>query len=161
MAVDFLLEVDGIKGESEDHKHKDTIELSSWSFGATQSGSMAHGGGGGTGKATVHDLTFVSTHVSKASMPLFTACATGQHIKKATLYVRKAGKEAQEYMVIKLTDIVVSSYQTGGHGGDQLPADQFTFNFAKIEGAYKPQKADGTLGPAIEMSFDVKSGKAT
>ena len=37
------------------------------------------------------------------------------------------------------------SYQTGGSHGDILPMDQVSFNFAKIEYEYKPQKADGSL----------------
>ena len=159
MAADYLLEIDGIKGESEDQKHKDTIELQSWSWGVTQSGSMAHGGGGGTGKSTVHDISFVS-HVNKASPLLAKACATGEHIKKATLYVRKAGKEAQEYLVIKLSDILISSYQSSASGHNHLPTEQFSINFTKIEMAYKTQKPDGTLGPGVEMGYDVKSGKA-
>src|SRR5689334_7786156 len=126
MASDFLLEIDGIKGESEDHKHKDTIELQSWSFGAAQSGSMQFGGGGGTGKSTAHDVSFIA-HIGKHSTPLFKACLTGDHIKKATIFIRKAGKEAQEYLVVKLSDIVVSNYTTSGSGGNQLPVDSFTF----------------------------------
>lgn len=158
MAADYLLEVDGIKGESQDKKHKDTIELESWSWGVSQSGSMAHGGGGGVGKSTAHDINFVS-RVNKASSPLAKACFNGDHIKKATLYVRKAGKEAQEYLVIKLTDVLVSSYQISG-AGTQLPMESYAFNFAKVEQSYKPQNPDGTLGAAIEFSYDVKKGEA-
>ena len=35
MASDYLLEIDGIKGESRDDKHKDTLEIESFSLGAT------------------------------------------------------------------------------------------------------------------------------
>jgi len=158
MAADYLLEIDGIKGESEDHKHKDTIEVTSWSWGVSQSGSMAVGGGGGTGKSSLQDMHFTS-HMGKASPLLAKACATGDHIKKATLYVRKAGKEAQEFLIIKLNDILISSYHTGGSGGSGAPIDQFSINFAKIEIEYKTQKKDGTLGPGVEMIYDVKQGK--
>ena len=41
MARDFLLEMDGIKGESKDDKHKDTIEIESFSWGATNPGTYA------------------------------------------------------------------------------------------------------------------------
>ena len=90
MASDFLLEIDGIKGESKDKKHKETIEVESFSWGATQPGSFASGQGGGAGKVTFQDIHFTST-VNKASPLLAKACATGQHIKKAVLFVRKAG----------------------------------------------------------------------
>ena len=52
MASDFLLEIDGIKGESNDAKHKETIEIESFSWGVSNSGTHAAGSGGGAGKAT-------------------------------------------------------------------------------------------------------------
>ncbi len=160
MASDYLLEIDGIKGESSDHKHKDTIEIESFSWGVSNAGSFASGGGGGAGKASFQDLHF-TTAVGKASPLLSKACATGQHIKKATLFVRKAGKDQQEFYTVKLEDILVSSYQSGGHGGSgtAIPTDQFSLNFAKIQFDYKPQKADGSLDAAVTMKFDVKQNK--
>ena len=96
MASDYLLEIDGIKGESQDKKHKDTIEVQSFSWGASQPGSFASGSGGGAGKASFQDLHFTST-VNKASPLLAKACATGQHIKKAVLFVRKAGGAQEDF----------------------------------------------------------------
>jgi type VI secretion system secreted protein Hcp len=81
-------------------------------MGVTQSGSMAHGGGGGEGKASFHDFTFTH-HIDKASPVLLKACATGEHIKDATITVRKAGKGQQEYLIIKLTDVIVTSVALG------------------------------------------------
>ena len=49
------------------------------------------------------------------------ACATGQHIKTATLSARKAGKGQQEYLTFKFHDVLVSSFQTGGTRGDACP----------------------------------------
>ena len=66
MASDIFAKLGDIKGESNDAKHKDEIEVLSWSWGVTQTGSMAHGGGGGEGKATFHDLHFMH-HIDKAS----------------------------------------------------------------------------------------------
>ena len=85
------------------------------------------------------------------------ACATGEHIKKAVLTARKAGKEQQEYLKVTLSDLLVSSYQTGGSGhGDVVPTDQVSLNFSKIEVVYKEQKADGSLGGATPAGFDLK-----
>ena len=111
-AVDYFIKFDGIKGESTDAKHKDEIDIESWSWGETQSGAAAHGGGGGAGKVAMQDFHFVMK-LNKASAALMKACATGQHIKGAVLTARKAGKDQQEYLTIKLTDVLVSSYQTG------------------------------------------------
>lgn len=158
MATDFLLEIDGIKGESSDGKLKDTIELESFSWGVSNAGAHSSGGGGGAGKASFQDLHF-TTHVGKASPLLLLACATGQHIKKAVLHVRKQGGEQQEYYTINLEDLLVSSYQSGGHSGSGVPTDQFALNFTKIKFDYKPQKADGTLDSAVTAGWDLKANK--
>lgn len=158
--VDYFLKIDGIDGESADSKHKAEIELQSWGFGATQSGSMHSGGGGGSGKVSVQDLHFVTT-ISKASPKLFLSCANGQHIKKAVLVARKAGTEQQEYYKITLSDLLVSSYQTGGSSHDGIiPVDQVSLNFAKIEIEYKEQKADGSPGGIVKAGYDLKQNKA-
>src|SRR5947209_902922 len=119
-AVDFFLKVDGIEGESTDAKHKNEIDVESWSWGEHQSGTHAGGGGGGAGKVSMDDFHFVMK-VNKASPKLFLACADGDHIKKAVLTCRKAGKEQQEYLKITLSDLLVSSYHTGGSQGNVVP----------------------------------------
>jgi type VI secretion system secreted protein Hcp len=159
--VDYFLKLDGIDGESSDSKHKGEIDIESWSWGETQTGTHGVGGGGGAGKVAMQDFHFVM-RVNKASPKLFLACATGDHIKKAVLTCRKAGKEQQEYLKITLNELHVSSYQTGGSAGsDIVPLDQISVNFATYEMEYKEQKPDGTLGGAVKAGYDVKQGKAT
>lgn len=160
MASDYLLDIDGIKGESHDDKHKDTIEVSSFSWGASHPGSFAAAGGGGTGKVSFQDIHF-TTSVNKASPLLGKACATGQHIKKATLFVRKSGGDHEEYYTILLEDVLISSYQSGGHeGNNSAPTDQFSLNFAKIEFDYLPQNEKGGLSGKVAFKYDVKANKA-
>jgi len=159
MAVDYFLKLDGIDGESQDHKHKGSIDVMSWSWGENQTGTHHGGGGGGAGKVSMQDFHFVMK-TNKASPKLLGACATGEHIKKATLTCRKAGKEQQEYMVINMTDLLVSSYQTGGHHGDEVPSEQISLNFSKIQFEYKEQKADGSLAGKTTFGYDVKANKS-
>lgn len=159
-AVDYYLKIEGIEGESADSKHKGSIDIESFSWGVTQTGAHGAGGGGGAGKASFQDFHFVMK-VNKATPKLLLACATGEHIKKAVLIARKAGKDQQEYYKATMSDLLVSSYQTGGsEGSNTLPTDQISLNFAKIEFEYKEQKADGTLGGAIKAGYDIKANKA-
>ena len=157
-AVDYFLKIDGIQGESKADKHTDEIDVQSFSWGATQSGSFAGGGGGGAGKVAMQDFHFTMLH-SKASPALMLACAQGDHIKSAILTCRKAGKEQQEYLKVTMSDILVSSFQTGGSGGDVVPTDQISLNFAKIEVEYKEQDAAGKLLGSTKKWFDLKSVK--
>jgi type VI secretion system secreted protein Hcp len=155
-AVDYFLKIDGIEGESQDSKHKNEIDLESWSWGESQTGAHSAGGGGGAGKVHMQDLHFVMK-MNKSSPKLMLACASGQHIPKAVLTMRKAGKEQQEYAKITMTDLLVSSYQTGGSAkGDIIPLEQVSLNYAKIEFEYKEQKTDGTLGAAVKAGWNVK-----
>jgi len=154
-AVDYFLKIDGIPGESTDSKHKNEIDLESWSWGEANSGTSAGGGGGGAGKVAMQDYSF-TMKVNKASPKLFLACAQGTHIKSALLTCRKAGKEQQEYLKITFSDLLISSYQTGGSAGAVVPSENISFNFSKIEVSYAPQKADGSLDAPVVHHYDLK-----
>lgn len=159
-SVDYFLKIEGIEGESEDTEHKSWIDVLSWSWGESQAGTMAYGGGGGAGKVSMQDFHFVM-RVNTASPKLLQACASGEHFKTATLIARKAGKQQQKFLKLKFTDLLVSSFQTGGSGsGDPVPVDQISLNYSKMEYDYQAQKADGSLGGAIHAGWDLKGNKS-
>ncbi|MFK7768211.1 MAG: Hcp family type VI secretion system effector [Mariniblastus sp.] len=168
MAVDYFLKIDGIEGDSLDDKHKGEVELISYDWTETQSGSFAQGGGGGVGKVHMGSFEFVM-HTCKASPKLALYCANGKHIKEATLTCRKAGEGQQDFYSIKMSDIIVSKYRTMSHIPAEstdnnnrvlgTPADEFCFDFGKIEFEYKPQKADGALDTPVKAGYNVKANK--
>lgn len=158
MASDIFLKIGDIKGESTDSKHKDTIDVLAWSWGVNQSGSMHVGGGGGAGKASFNDLNFTH-HVDKASPVLLKTCAVLEHIKEAQLTVRKAGKSPQEFLIIKMNDVIVTSVQPSGNGGDGGLVENVALQFAKVDVEYKPQKPDGSLDAGIHFKYDIKANK--
>jgi type VI secretion system secreted protein Hcp len=158
MAIDYFLKIDGVSGESLDSKHKGEIDVESWSWGESNPAQPGGGGGAGAGKVQMQDLVF-TTRFSKASPQLILACASGKHFKDAVLTARKAGKGQQEFLTFSLSDVLVSTYQTGGAGGDVLPGDAVSLNFSKIQVEYKPQNPDGSLGSSIKAGWDVKQNK--
>ena len=158
MASDIFAKLGDIKGESLDSKHKDEVEVLSWSWGVQQSGTMAHGGGGGEGKASFNDFNFTH-HVDKASPVLLKACATGEHIKEATITVRKAGKGQQEFLIIRMNDIVITSVALSAAGDAAATAESVALQFAKVDLEYKPQKPDGSLDAGVFFKYDIKSNK--
>lgn len=158
MASSIFARIGTIKGESRDAKHKDEIEVLSWSWGVSQSGTTGHGGGGGAGKASFHDFTFAH-HVDKASPLLMKACATGQHLKDATITLRKAGKGQQEYLIITMTDLLVTSVSTSVSAEGDATMESVGLAFAKVDLEYKPQKADGSLEAGIHFKYDLKANK--
>ncbi len=157
MAVDMFLKLAGIKGESTDSKHKDEINIHSFTFGVHQTGASSAGGGSGAGKAHFDDIQ-ISKAADLASPNLMLACATGQHIKEAVITVRKAGGQQEEFYIITLSDLIVSSMQNTGTGSDN-PTEMLTMNYSKVKFDYKPQKADGTLGGVSTAGYDIKANK--
>lgn len=159
MASDIHLKLGDFKGESTDDKHKDEIDVESWSWGASNPGSMARGSGGGTGKVSFSDLTF--THaVDKASPNLWKACSTGEHVKEATLTSAKQGKGPQDFLIIKMNDVLITSVSIAEASGvGSVPMESVGLQFAKVDLEYKPQKADGSLDAGVHFVFDVKANK--
>jgi type VI secretion system secreted protein Hcp len=158
MALSIFARIGAIKGESRDAKHKDEIEVLSWSWGVSQTGTTSSGVGGGKGKASFHDFNFTH-HVDKASPVLMKACATGEHIKDATVTVRKAGKGQQEYLVITMTDVLVTSVSTSVSAEGDATMEGVTLAFAKVDLVYKPQKPDGSLDVGVHFKYDLKANK--
>jgi type VI secretion system secreted protein Hcp len=154
-ANDMFLKIDGIKGESTDSKHKDEIEVLAWSWG--QSNGAARTVRGKQSAACIQDLHF--TKFTDASSPgLIMNGVTGEVAKTAVLVVRKAGKEQQEFLTLTMHNVLVSSFQTGGSGGDANLTESVTLHFESMQGEYRKQKADGTLDAPI--LFDVTAGSA-
>ena len=157
MATDIFAKIGDIKGESVDAKHKDEIEVLSFSWGVTNSGSAGSGSGSGAGRATFQDLSIVHG-IDKATPALLKACATGLHIEDATITHRKAGKGQQEYLIIRLNDVTITAVSHAG-AEDQPYAESVSLKFAKVDLEYKPQRLDGTLDEGLHFKFDLKANK--
>lgn len=190
MAIaDYFLKIDGIQGESQDDKHKNEIEVHSFSWGSANQGTFSMGGGGGAGKTTLKDLV-VLKHVDKASPKVLEACTTGKHIPSVILACRKAGGTQQEYLKITLSDVLVSQYFTlggksaqddwdaainynssksntgnlvaaaAGDGSDSLlPLEQISLNFGKIEYEYREQDSKGGTKGPVKTVWNAKQNK--
>lgn len=162
MAVDMLIKIGDIVGESKVDGHDGEIDVLSWSWGMTQSGSWSTGGGGGSGKANIQDLSFTKK-VDTSTSALMRACATGDPIGKSTLLVRKAGGSGGplDYIQIDLTDSIVTSVQTGGSGGEEELTENVTLNFAMISFKYQSQSTTGTSAGNFPFEFNITTGKSS
>jgi type VI secretion system secreted protein Hcp len=143
----------------------------------TQGASAATGGGGGAGKVKIHDISFTKK-IDSASPLLFLNCANGSHIKEANFVVRKAGGTQLEYLKYKLSDVLISGISPHGSadsnlgskaagggggpvtGGDEIPMEEVSLAFGKIEITYQAQGADGKAqGGPILAGWDVKGNQ--
>lgn len=144
----------GAPGQSDVHE----IEVLSWSWGVSNPGSAASGGGGGAGKANFQDLSVMKV-IDKSTPKLLQACATGKHIAKATLTVRKAGSNQQDYLVIVFEDVLITSVQTGGHN-QGAPVESISLNYAKVQVTYRGQGKGGD-GQPVDFNWDLSENKGS
>lgn len=162
MAFDSYLKLDGVEGESQKEGHTKEIELMSWSWGGQNSGSFAHGSGGGTGKFSAGDFS-IQAPTSKASSKLIQACTKGTHIDKGLLCVRKSGGDSKPYDFLKIEfeHCLVSSYQVGGSEGSETMVDSFTINFSSVSYEYFVQDASkGTVSSTGKVKYDLAKAQA-
>ena len=154
MALDMFMKVEGIEGESVDKALAKQIDILAWSWGMSQSGTTHMGGGGGSGKASFQDISFTK-YVDSASHALMNALAKGTHLASCILTVRKAGAGQQNYIVITMKEVIVSSVSTGGSGGEDRLTENVTLNFAEVSFAYTPQDAKGTVSGAKTFTWNI------
>lgn len=139
MAFDCFLKISTIPGESTDDKHKDWIEILSFSHGVSQpgSGSRSSGGAASAERVNHQDFSIVKT-LDKASPKLNLSCCKGEHIPDVKVELCRATGDKTKYMEYKMTDVIVSSVRPGGsaQGGETLPLEEVSFNYGKIEWTY-------------------------
>jgi type VI secretion system secreted protein Hcp len=153
VATSIFARIGTIKGESRDARHKDEIEVSSWSWGVTSSGAVGHGAGSGSGRASLQDLTFTH-HVDKASPLLMKACATGEHIRDAVIAVRRAGANQQDFLLVTMTDVVVTAVSTSVIAEGDAMVESVGLAFGSVDLEYKPQKPDGTSDAGVHFTYE-------
>ena len=158
MSVDMFMKIDGASGESKDANHKNWTDIVSFSWGATQPGNLASGGGLGAGKASFNDLHVVA-RIDKAAPAVMKHCASGKHLSKIELSVCKAGGQQVEYTKITLEDVLVSSVQLTGELNAEAVTVNFAFQAAKVKQQYWEQTEQGTRGAESLVAWDIKQNK--
>lgn len=156
--ADMFLKLTNIKGEALDSKHKDEIEVLSWSFGASQTGSAHLGTGSGSGKVQIQDLT-ITHYVDTSSTDLLKHLTTGKHIDEGMLTVRKAGGTALEYLKIKMTQVIITHISNGGGAGQDRVTENVTLNFRKFTQTYTPQDDKGNPKPSSDFTWDIAASQ--
>ena len=157
--VDYFLKIEGIPGESVDAKHKDEIELLSFSWGATNAAQVATGRG--AGRVTFQDLEF-SKLFDKASPQLFLKCVNGQHITSMTLSARKAsnGEVAnRDFLKIVFSNVLISFYKEQEPNRDEFTSEAVGALFQKMSLTFIPTNPTGAAGAPITVSGNAASGE--
>ena len=164
MATNMYLEIKtpAIKGESTDEKHKDQIEVMSWSHGFSQPTSPVRStGGGGTVERAHHSDLSITKYTDIASTELLKHCWRGDHFAEMTLTCYRDGGTAGpvEYLSIKMEQVVISNVSLSGGAGD-TPVENISLSYGKVTYKYDPQdEKTGKKAGTKPASHDLKTNK--
>ena len=143
--ADVFIEIDGIKGDSQDEKHKQWIEVLSYSHSVAQmgGGSASAAGTHTGGRADVSEFS-ITKMLDSASPVLNQHCCTGKHIVNIKVELCRAMGDKTVFMEYILKDSMVSSVScSGSSGGEDLPVEQVSFRFGEILWTYTPTDPTG------------------
>lgn len=152
MATDFLLTLDGIRGESKDIDFPNAIIVKSWAYGATSPTDFATKQA--TGQAQFSDLT-ITKGLDVSSPPLLEMLGKNKTAKSAELVCRKAGNGQKPFFRIKMKNVRVRAVATKVTPDSDEPVETITLSYQKIEWSYKPQDEKGGLGGAVSFEHEI------
>jgi type VI secretion system secreted protein Hcp len=161
--AEMFLELDGVLGETLDHEHAKNggIEIKSWSWNTENTVRWDVNQGGQSTKVKIEHIDLKKT-CDKASPTLHQCCVTGRHIKKGKVTCRKNDGESKfTYLVVDMTDIMVSKFFWEGDGNEQMLNETVQLSFAKYNISYKLQNDTGSAQGSADFEFDIQrqSGK--
>jgi type VI secretion system secreted protein Hcp len=143
MAFDAFIQIDDIEGESADAGHAGWIEVLDYDLSVGQRASSTAGSAGGASveRSDFSDFGF-SKRMDLATPQLALACASGTHIDTITIDLCRAGKDKVRFMQYKLSNCLVSAFCSTSDDGE-LPVDNVTINYGKVELCYTRQNRAG------------------
>ena len=159
--IDAYLKIGDIKGESQDEKHEQWIEVSNVQWGVTQprASTVSTAGGHTNGKADMSEVTLTKL-ADVASPILFQHCAMGKTIPAASIEFMRADGNGKPitYFKIELENVMVSSFHpNSGEGG--ILTEQVNLAYSRIKVSYTQQKIGGGAGGSTSGGWDCAANK--
>lgn len=161
MAIDAYLHIEGIKGESNDDKHKDWIECTSaiWSVLQPKS-ATASTGGGHTAERCEHGDLVISKLADLSSPVLLQTCSSGKTIPKVRLEFMRADGQGQriKYYEVELENVLIGAVVPSLQAG-QLLTEHVSLKYAKVKWKYTQQKVAGGTGGNVAGGWDLSTNR--
>jgi type VI secretion system secreted protein Hcp len=161
MAIDVYLQIEGIKGESHDDKHKDWIELTSAQWGVNQPKSAtASTGGGHTAERCEHRSVTFTKLADMSSPMLMQTSSAGKTIPRAKLEFFRADGQGDriKYYEVEMENVLIASVNQAIHEGGLLQ-DSVALRFSKVKWKYTQQKIGGGAGGNTSGGWDLANNK--
>jgi type VI secretion system secreted protein Hcp len=163
VAIDVYLQIDGIKGESNDSAHTGWIEVATAQWGVVQ--PILNAPGSATGGRTTGRSEYRSMSISKladlASPVLMQHCSTGKTIPKAKLEFMRADGDGKrvKYYEVELENVLIASMEQMVAEGSFLH-DSIGLLFSKVKWRYTQQKIGGGIGGNTAGGWDLACNKS-
>jgi len=161
MAIDVYLYIDGIKGESNDDRHKDWIECKSVSWSVDQPKSATSSTGGGhTAERCEHSDIVISKLADLSSPILLQTCAAGKTIPRAKFEFMRADAQGErvKYYEIEIENVLIGAVSPAVEEGDIL-AEDVALKFSKVKWKYTQQKISGGAGGNTSGGWDLSANR--
>jgi type VI secretion system secreted protein Hcp len=145
MASDAYLRFDGIKGESQDHAHKEWIEISGvrWAIQQPKSATASTAGGHTAERAELSEVSFEKL-CDLSSPILMQTCAMGKTIPKATLEFMRADGDGNpiKYFEIELDNVLIGMISP--ILGVGILQESIGLKFSQVRWRYTQQRIAGS-----------------
>ncbi len=161
MAIDVYLQIDGIKGESSDDKHRDWIECKSVNWDIRQPRSATSSTGGGhTAERCEHGDVVISKLADLASPILLQTCSSGKTIPKARIEFMRADGHGEriKYFEIELENVLIGGVAPSIHEGDIL-TEHVGLKYSKVRWKYTQQKINGGTAGNTAGGWDLSANR--
>jgi len=162
MAIDVYLQIEGIKGESQDDKHKEWIEVTGvhWSIHQPRSATASTAGGHTAERVAMSDISF-SKLADLSSPVLAQTCAAGKTIPRARFEFFRADSDGTrvKYFEIELANVLIGMVKPHLGGDDSYLCETVNLKYSKVNWAYTQQRISGGLGGSTVGGWDLATNK--
>ncbi|UGQ47312.1 Hcp family type VI secretion system effector [Massilia endophytica] len=162
MAIDVYLQIEGIKGESQDEKHKDWIEVTGvhWGIHQPRSATASTAGGHTAERVEMSDLSF--SKLADLSSPILAqTCAAGRTIPRARLeFFRADGNGVRvKYFVVELDNVLIGMVKPHLGGDQSYLCETVNLKYSRVRWTYTQQRIGGGMGGSTVGGWDLAANK--
>lgn len=163
MASDVYMQIEGIKGESKDERHKDWIEVSGvhWGIHQPRSATASTAGGHTAERVEMKEVAFHK--LADLSSPILAqTCAMGKTLPKVIFEFMRADGNGKPicYFRMELRNVLIGGVEPGIEPGALL-GEHVSLKYSEMVWKYTQQMVGGGSGGSTVGGWDCAANKVT
>jgi type VI protein secretion system component Hcp len=149
-AASIFLRLGNVKGEAQDELHQGEIDVLAFDFGVDSTHTIF-----GTSTNTINDISLVK-YTDVATPELLLLLLSGKPVSDAKLsFVENISGHEQPVVTYQLRDVIVTSHQCGGSGGEDRLIERINLNFAQFTYQTFSYSDAGVLAADPSVTWDI------